>query len=485
MVDQVIQKIPLYEQLALEILKQIETGTYQPGDRLPSVRGISKQKNLSVSTVMQAYQMLEDRGSIEARPQSGYYVKAQRQAEFTAAEPDTILPSIDPEHVRVDSILRRVYIDMVNPNLVQLGAALPDPDLLPTERLNRILARLARSSNIPTNITGLPEGSIELRTQVAQRTYMAGCALSPDDFIITAGCSEAIAISLQVVCRPGDLVAIETPTYFGILHALETLGLRALEIPTHPTEGISLDALGFALEHHPVRAVVVVTNYNNPMGSCMPTDNKKELVELLTKHDIPLIEDDMNGELFFGEKRPVVAKSFDRKGIVLLMSSFSKDVSPTYRIGWLTGGRYKSDVERWKLATTHSTAQLTQLAIAEFLDSGGYDHHLRKIRRVYSQKVAQMAHAVLRYFPKGTRVTSPEGGYVLWVQMPDKVDSLALYQRALKALITIVPGYLFSATPRYRNYIRLNAAYMSFSAERAIQRLGELAAELEDNAAPI
>lgn len=480
MENRVTQKVPLYEQLAGEIISQIDGGTYQAGDRLPSVREISKQKSLSISTVMQAYQMLEDRGAIEARPQSGYYVRSQRLPDLTTPEFNPEVPSFDPEHVRVDSILRRVYVDMVNPNLVQLGAALPDPDLLPTERLNRILARLARSSKFPTNITGLPEGTIELRTQVAQRVYTAGCRLSPDDFIITAGCSEAISISLQSVCRPGDLVAIETPTYFGILHALETLGLRALEIPCSQNEGLSLEALSFALDHHPVRAVVAITNYNNPMGSCMPSDKKKELVELLTRHDVPLLEDDMNGELYFGEKRPLVAKSFDKKGLVLLMSSFSKDVSPTYRIGWLAGGRYRQDIERWKLATSHSTAQLTQLAIAEFLDSGGYDHLLRKIRRVYAQKVAQMAFAVTKYFPEGTRVSSPEGGYVLWVEMPEKVDSLALYQKALKALITIVPGYIFSATPRYRNYIRLNAAYMSFSAERAIQRLGELAAELAE-----
>jgi DNA-binding transcriptional MocR family regulator len=478
MVAQDSQKLPLYEKLAEEIVTQIEGGTFKPGDRLPSVREISRQKKLSVSTIMMAYQMLEDRGAIEARPQSGYYVRSQRLQVLSPSESEVTLPSIDPEHVRVDSILRRIYNDMMNPNLVQLGAALPDPDLLPTERLNRILARLARSSSIPTNIVGLPEGSIELRTQVAQRTYLAGCTLSPEEFMITAGCTEAITISLEAVCRHGDLVAIESPTYFGILHALETLGLRALEIPTHPKDGISIEALSFALEHHPVRAVVVVSNYNNPLGSCMPTDNKKELVELLARHEIPLLENDLNGELYFGDQRPIVCKSFDKKGLVLLMSSFSKDVSPSYRVGWLAGGRFKLAVERWKMATSISTAQLPQLAIAEFLDSGGYDHHLRKIRRVYAQKVAQMAHAVNRYFPEGTRVTSPEGGFVVWVQMPEKVDSLVLYQKALKAGISIVPGYLFSATPKYPNYIRLNAAYMSFSAERAIQRLGELTAEL-------
>ena len=473
--------IPLYEQLAAEIVEQIRAGTFQPGERLPSVRQISRQKALSVTTVLQTYQLLEDRGAVEARPQSGYYVRARPpelaapQAEIT---PEAAAAVLDPKNISIDDLAIDVVRSTLNPDLVQLGAALPDPALLPTARLNRILAQIARNPGPIYNTTGQIEGMLALRTSVAKRAFTTGCSLSPDELVITVGCTEALHLSLRAICKPGDLVAIESPTYFGILQVLQSLGLRALEIPTHPQTGISLEALRFALENHPIKAVLVVPNFNNPLGSLMPPENKRELVEMLAAKEIPMIEDDIYGELAFSGQHPGVAKAYDRKGLVLLCSSFTKDISPSFRVGWLAPGRYQDQIVRLKMATTLGTATLPQLAIAEFLESGGYDHHLRKIRRAYAEKAAQMAHAVLRYFPEGTRVTSPSGGFVLWVQMPPQVDSLVLSRRAVENGVTFAPGYIFSATPRYANYIRLNAAYMSFTAERALKRLGELIAEL-------
>ena len=378
--------------------------------------------------------------------------------------------------MRIDDLVMLVVRDTLNPDLIQFGAALPDPDLLPTAKLNTILAKIARRNTRAYNTVGLPEGTLELRTQVARRAFLAGCALAPDEIVITSGCTEALHLALRAVCKPGDLVAIESPTYFGILQVLQSLGLRALEIPTHPDTGISLSALRFAIDNHPVKAAVVMTNFNNPLGSCMPAENKRALVEMLAAAEIPLIEDDIYGELSFTGQHPGVAKTYDRKGLVLLTSSFSKDISPSYRIGWIAPGRFKDAVVRLKMATSLGTVILPQLAIAEFLESGSYDLHLRKIRRAYAQKVSQMAHAVVRTFPEGTLVTNPQGGFVLWVQMPERVDSLDLFRRAVQAGITLAPGYIFSATPKYRNFIRLNAAYWSFSAERVLRQLGELVA---------
>ena len=467
----------LYEQLADEIDGQIQAGTFECGDRLPSVRQVSQQKGLSVTTVLQAYHLLEDRGRIEARPQSGYYVRVPLPPT-PAPQPQITGQPFDPARVRIDDLVMRVMRDTLNQNLVQFGAALPSPELLPPNRLNRILSRLARDNNPIFYTSGQPEGTLELRTQVARRAFMLGCPLAPDEVVITSGCTEALYLALSAVCTAGDLVAIESPTYFGILQVLQSLGLRALEIPTHPTTGISLEALRFAIENHPVKAAVVMSNFGNPLGSLMPPENKRQLVHMLAAADIPLVEDDIYGELPFSGQHPGVAKSYDEKGLVLLASSFCKDISPSFRIGWIAPGRFKDSVLRQKMATSMSTAVLPQLAIAEFLESGGYDHHLRTIRRAYAQKVSQMAHALVRYFPEGTLVTNPQGGFVLWVQMPPKVDSLALYHQALEAGITLAPGYLFSATPKYRNYIRLTAAYWSFTADRALQRLGELVKQM-------
>ncbi len=471
-----------YEQLAADIVQLIESGTFRPGDRIPSVRQLSRQEQVSISTVMQAYYLLEAQGWIEARPQSGFYV--HHTLPIALPEPDISAPAPDPTEVSMWELTMMILHDSYNPNLIQLGAAYPNPALTATNKLNRILASIARQMRSQSSLYELPPGSEALRVKIAQRAVGAGCHLSPADIVITSGCSEAINLCLRALCRPGDTVAIESPIGFDQLQCLETLGLQALEIPTHPRDGISLDALCFAIEHTPIQACMVISNFNNPLGSCIPDDNKKALVELLSEHEIPLIEINVLGEIYFGDQHPTVAKAYDQKGLVLLCSSFSKDLCPGYRVGWVVPGKFKSVIEQLKYASTCTSATLPQLAIAEFLTSGGYDHHLRRIRRVYARHVTSLSQAVKRHFPEGTKMTRPAGGFVLWIQLPDSVDSLKLYKQALKAGIAITPGHIFSTTDQYRNFIRLNAANWSDEAERAVERLGEIIAELASPTAP-
>jgi DNA-binding transcriptional MocR family regulator len=320
-------------------------------------------------------------------------------------------------------------------------------------------------------------GCEPLRVQIARRGLGAGCTLAPDDVVITTGCTESVSLCLRAVCQPGDTVAIESPTSFDALRCLDVLGLQALEIPTHPRDGISLDALRFAIQHNKVSACLVVSNFNNPLGSCMPDDNKRELVELLANHDIPLVENDIFGELHFDERRPVVAKAYDRTGLVMLCSSFSKSLCPGYRVGWVIPGRWQPAVRWLKYTSTLASPTLAEHAIAEFLESGKYDPYIRRTRRTYARYVASLSQAVQRHFPTECRLTRPAGGFVLWVQLPEGVDSLVLYRQALQAGIAITPGYLFSPTNQFRNFIRLNAANWLDSAEHAIETLGRLIAQ--------
>jgi DNA-binding transcriptional MocR family regulator len=419
---------------------------------------------------MQAYQLLETRGVIEARPQSGYYVKLQPKKRVP--EPDFQTLQGAPAQVSIDEVSLQLIHDNFKLNYAQFGVASPNPELLPTVKLNRILADLARDGKISHDMGVAVQGSEALRIQVAQRAFSYGCEIAPDELVITAGCTEAMSLCLQAVCQPGDLVAIESPTYFGILLALESQHLRALEIPSHPRTGMSLEALKFALENHPIKAVLAVPNFSNPTGSLIADEAKAELVQLLALHGVPLIENDINGELYFGERRPRVAKSFDREGMVLLCSSFSKDISAGFRIGWVAPGKFYREVQARKYAFNLRTSVLPQLAIARFLDSGGYDHHLRKIRRAYAEKITSMSQAILAHFPEGTRITEPGGGFVLWIQLPGKLDSVRLYQEALKAFIAIAPGYIFSPTHKFDDFIRLNAACWSEKSEQDLIRLG-------------
>jgi len=465
-----------YEKLTHQITQLIRQGTYRPGERIPSVRQMSQQQGLSVSSVLHAYLTLEDQGYIEARPQSGYYVRASTELNFP--EPEISAPSLDPNHVNLHDLVMRIMKDSSNPRLVQLGAAMPNLELLPTERMNHIISTLARKSDQGAHQYKFPPGLENLRVQIAQRAVNSGCQLAPGDIIITSGGTEAIDLCLHAVCKPGDIVAIESPMYFGTLQLIEVMGLRALEIPTDPHEGISLGALQFAIEHNPIKAVLTISNFNNPLGSIIPDEKKKDLVELLEGYDIPLIDNDVSGEIYFTEKRPLVTKAFDRKGLVMSCSSFSKDISPSLRVGWVAPGRYLSTVEWLKFTLSAATATLPQVAIAEFLESGGYDHHMRHLRREYASNVARLYEAVTRIFPAGTRVTRPSGGFVMWVQLPGKVDSLELYSLALKSGITLTPGYLFSPTNQFFNFIRLNAAAWSYPIERALGKLGDMIVEL-------
>ena len=471
-------KLFRYEKIANRVRQLIEKGTYRPGDRIPSVRQMSEQQGVSISSVLQAYMQLESEGVIEARPQSGYYVCAP--AASPLPEPEISSPGLDPSHVNLHDLMMMVMRDTLNPKLIQLGAAMPNLELLPTERMNRIMAGLARKASKEMHQYQLPPGIEALRVQIAKRAVNSGCQLSPSDIVITSGGTEAINLCLHAVCKPGDIVAIESPMYFGTLQIIEVQGLRALEIPTNPRDGISLEALQFAIEHNPIKAVLTISNFSNPLGSCIPDEKKKELVELLTRHDIPLIDNDVSGEIYFTEKRPLATKAFDSQGIVMLCSSFSKDISPSLRVGWVAPGRFQNAVEWLKFTLSASAPTLAQMAIAEFMESGGYDHQLRRIRREYASNVSMLSQAVTRTFPPGTRVTRPSGGFVLWVQLPENVDSLDLYSLALKGGITLTPGHLFSPTNQFHNFIRLNAAAWNLPIERAVDKLGKMVSELAE-----
>jgi DNA-binding transcriptional MocR family regulator len=466
----------LYERLADKIAGLIEKRTFLPGEKVPSVRRLSLQENVSISTVLQAYVLLEDRGLIQAKPQSGYYVRLQRR--LLPPEPNTSKPPQSATLVNVSELVASIHDAITRPDMVPLGAATPSPLLLPIRKLNRILARVARESDGEEHSYGLTQGSEELRHQIARRSIDWGCSFGSEDLLITFGCTEAINLCLRAVAQPGDTIAVESPTYYGFLQIIESLRMKALEIPTHPRDGICVDALAASIKKHLVKACLISSNFSNPLGSSMPEEKKKELVELLAQKQIPLIEDDIYGEIYFGQERPKVCKTFDKHGIVLLCSSFSKCLSPGYRVGWTAPGRFKNEVRRLKLMNSLTCVLPTQITIAEMLRSGGYDHHMRRIRRAYASQVQQTAQAVGEYFPKGTRVTRPDGGFVLWVELPASADSLELYRKALEAKISIAPGSLFSPKQHYRNCIRLNCAHpWTEKIDRALQTLGRLAHE--------
>src|SRR5450631_4323402 len=382
----------LYEQVALEISGLIEQGTFRAGDRVPSIRQLSRRFDVSINTVMQAYTLLEDQRLIEARPQSGYYVRSR----FPEIGEPVLLPSsfIAPATVTISDLCQQVMRNMMNRDLLPFGSAIPNPQHLPVAKLNRIMAGEMRRFSEQSVSYQMPPGYERLRVQIARRAIVAGISTGPDDVLVTSGCVEAVLLALRATCRTGDTIAVESPFYFNFLQMIAELGLKALEIPSTPREGISIEALRYAIEQSKISACLVISNFGNPLGSLMPEERKRELVELLARHEIPLIEDDIYGDLVFANDRPSAAKSFDRSGLVIYCSSFSKTIAPGYRVGWAIAGRFQGEMERLKMMMNIATASPPQLAVAEFLATGGYEHHLRTIRRIHARNISQMADAV-------------------------------------------------------------------------------------------
>ncbi|MBX3274020.1 MAG: PLP-dependent aminotransferase family protein [Sandaracinaceae bacterium] len=463
----------LYEAVADRLEGLIGDGTLRPGDRIPSVRGLHRKWSVSVSTVLEAYRRLEDRGLIEARPKSGYYVRATPRA--LPEEPGASNPPKRARRIR-GSMAYRLMAEVNRPDLVKLGAAVPHPDLLPLDALNRLIARALREAPALSHGYAVDSGHAPLRREIARRMLDAGCTLSPDDVVVTSGAQEAVYLSLRALTRPGDTVVVESPAYYGHLETLEALELKALAVRTHPREGIDLDALDEALGATRVAAVALVTSFSNPLGSVMSDAKKRALLDVLEAHDVPLVEDDVYGELPFEGPRPHAVKAFDRHGRVLYCSSFSKTISPGVRIGWCAPGRALDTIARLKLVANTASPAAPQLAIAGFLEGGGYDRHLRRLRATYRDHVRRMTAQIALTFPAGTRATRPAGGHLLWVEMPRGVDSTILYEAAARENISIAPGPMFSANGRYAHCMRLNAGLpWSQRLEDAVATLGRLA----------
>jgi DNA-binding transcriptional MocR family regulator len=468
----------LYEKLAKDIEQQIHKGVYRDGDRLQSVRETSRQRQVSITTVVRAYLLLESRGLIASRPQSGFFVSLRQDARD--AIPDTLgrpKPIAISASVDVSRLVLSTLRTISEGNAVPLGSPYPDPGDFPFDKLSRYAFAAGKDASLTELKNALPPGHPKLLRQIVRRHLDQGLVVDPAEAIITVGATEAINLCLQAVAKPGDVIAVETPTFYAMLHAIERMGMKVVEVPTDPVQGIDVDMLGQLARELPIAACMVMPNFQNPLGYRMPDERKRALVRLATELDMPIIENGVYNELYYGDTPPSTLKAFDTKGLVLHCCSFSKTLTSVYRIGWALPGRYRDQVEKLKFLNTLTTPSIPQMAIAEYLERDGYDHRLRRIRKIYAQQASLMRHTVNRFFPEGTRTSNPEGGYVLWVELPQPIDSMNLYQRALECGITLGPGYMFSVTNSYKNFIRLNySSPWSREIEQAVITISKIVA---------
>jgi DNA-binding transcriptional MocR family regulator len=467
---------PHYVRIAENLIGQMERGVLRAGDRAPSLRELSRQQRVSVTTALQSYMWLENRGYLEARARSGFFVRQPFASEIP--EPQFEVSSARERSLGVDDIMQDVFSAANDPAAIGFGAGCASPDLFPSRRLNLNLRRIIHRDPLHSSRYDFPPGSEQLRRQIARRASDIEPGVSLRDVVITDGALEAVSLGLRAVARPGDAIAVESPTYFGILANIASMGMKIIEIPTHPQEGMDLNELERAIRKHRIKACVTMPNCHNPLGYVLPDKHKRALADLTGRANVAVIEDDVYGDLASDGTRPRTVKSFDKKGLVILCSSFSKTLPPGFRVGWIIAGRFRAEVERLKFVTTVASNSLGQRVVADFLESGGYDRHLKRLRTAIALQVENVRQAIARYFPAGTRISRPAGGHLLWVELPPKTDSLKLYQAALAEHITILPGPVFCCGNRYRNYIRINCGHKwSEVYERALLKLGRLASE--------
>ena len=443
----------LYQEIAKSIALQIKKGVWKVGEKLPSLRTISNENGVSLNTAIQAYYELEKDGYVISRPKSGYFVNYK---PIRLSAPETTQPSVKLGSKEVVDLIAEVYssLEIGDKSITRFSLGMPEDILLPIAKLNKELIRAMRS--LPGNGIRYDEiqGNVRLRKCVARFTYSWNGNLTENDIVTTAGVTNAIALALSVITKKGDTIAVESPVYFGILQLANSLGLRILELPTNPVTGIDPDALKKVLPQ--INACLLISNFNNPMGSCMPDEHKKAVVDMLAEYDIPLIEDDLYGDLFFGASRPKPCKAFDNKGLVLWCGAVSKTLAPGYRVGWIAPGKFKDDIIRQKNIHLISTPALNQETIANFMENDRYENHLRKLRHELYVNSFHFAQSVMNYFPENTKIITPQGGFMLWVELDKRIDTTELYYRAMQQKISIAPGRMFTLQDQYKNCMRLS-----------------------------
>ncbi|PJZ41931.1 hypothetical protein CH370_06615 [Leptospira kmetyi] len=462
-----------YETIAGTLKSMLESGVLRAGDKLPSLRKISLEKKVSISTVLQAYELLENEGYIESKPKSGYVVLARKGTSKIPTMPKK--PKL-VSSFGIDERISSLIDSLQNPNILPLGTGIPEKEYLPIPSLHKNLKKailMADSHNYQNS-----QGYSGLRKQLSLRSSLQGVATHESEIIVTNGCQDALNLCIQVLTKPGDLIAVESPVYFGILQSVQRLGRKLIEIPVNPIHGMSLSHFEEALNRYPIQCVIINPNFQNPTGSLLSNENKKILVDLCAGKNIPIIEDDIYGDLYFTASRPLSLKSFDKKENVYKISSYSKIISPDLRIGWIVPGKKSHELQKEIKLSRLALPSIPQIALSEYLKTS-YERNLKPLRRNLSSNLAKIRESVLKHFPESTYISNPQGGLVFWIELPDKIDSLLLQNEAWKHNVSIAPGPIFSGTGNFRNFLRLSGGVrLTSKVEEKIKTLGKLADKL-------
>lgn len=466
----------LYDVIADEIARSVSAGRLPAGTRVPSIRDYALAHSVSINTVKTAYRLLEDRGILTARPRSGYFVSASLpELSLTpgAVANDNALPLSG-----ISRLLAVILQAQQQGGYTDLALACPVGErFYPTERLRKLTAQVMRSSPHFQSTYVLPPGSERLRSQIARRGIALGMLLSASDILITHGAMEALSLAVRAATRPGDSIAVETPTFYNLYPMLEEMGRNVVAIPTHPQSGMCLDTLEERLSAGGIAAVIAIPSGHNPLGFTMPEANRRRLARMGARYQVAIVEDAMYAELQYCPSPVPNIKAFDVDGWVMVCASYTKTVAPDFRIGWLEAGRFRDIARQMKFTTTVAEPALLSETLGLFLENGSYDLHLRHLKACYSERIEAVRALISRYFPAGTRVSRPQSGFILWLELPAQIDTLLLFHRALDDGIICMPGLLCSGNQAFNHCLRLAVCVeLTEPYVAALRQLGALAA---------
>ena len=446
----------LYSQLEQQLRERINNGQFAPMSKLPSVREMCKLHQVSKSTVLTAYANLIAENLIVAKAKSGYFVcQTTEQSSLYLKQPGMSQPDSAPRlisssQVIVDIMKRGAAFDLLNNSK-------PDPH---NEQLRRCLSKALRQQKSSEQLYyDQPQGDEALRHQLAKYIQQGAGNLSAEDIIVTSGCQHSLLLALMVSSQPGDVVAIESPGFYGAIQLLEALGRKVLEIPSSADQGISPSALQLAATHWDIKVLIVSPSFSTPTGSCMPQANKLELLSLAHQHNFTIIEDDIYAELHQSTQRPRSLYSYDDKGLVIMCSSLSKVLSRDLRIGWILSKKYHQQILAFKIATTMASSVSQQQGLAMFIAQGGLEKHLKQRRQLLIQQQQTLKVLIAQHLPEAISASQPVGGMVIWIELDKRVNTLELYHTAREQGLTVTPGSLFSSQDTYQHYLRLSFAH--------------------------
>lgn len=458
---------PKYQQLAEQTQRHLEA-TGHAGDRLISLRDFASRESVSITTALRVYEELELSGVVESRQRSGYFLKdsAVRRVALPTASAEILVARNEKE--LFDGLNSSAW--HAHKFAAYFASGTPDTGLAGAREVSRMIRSTARRQ---LQGYGPIAGDAFLRQEIAARSVKNGIEVLAEDLIITSGAQEALFISINVVTQPGDLIAVESPTYHGLINAIKQSGRKMVEIPTDSCGGINLPALSLALAELPVKAIVVSSSAQNPLGCSMGDNSRKALVTLANEHNVVVVEDDAHGDLIYARHRQPSLRALDTQDRVLTCGSFSKTLAPELRIGWLDAAQWRDQAVDFKRAVSQRSGLLVQQAIARHMSEGHYDRHIRLSRDVYAKRARALRKVIAQVFPEGTLISQPSGGFQLWVEMPKHYSSMALAEYALSQDIAISPGKLFSNRGHYGHCVRLCYANYHDDQSASIELLGQ------------